>query len=229
MPLEVIGAGWGRTGTESLKKALETLGFGKCYHAFELMKRPQDIIYWEQLQRGEKPDYEKLFGGYNSSVDFPASIFYKEFLKQYPDAKVILTVRDKDKWYESASKTILKFRKMPAGMSIAMKLGGIFSSNMRIMPRAFRSGMSIIHYGLLEGKMDDAEWMKERFTRWNEEVKQYVPAEKLLVYEVKDGWEPLCKFLHVPVPDIPFPKSNDSDSFQKKITTKNLMRDAGKK
>ncbi|HYV95444.1 MAG TPA: sulfotransferase [Chitinophagales bacterium] len=229
MSLKVIGAGWGRTGTESLKKALEILDFGKCYHAFELMKHPQDIVYWEKLHHGEKPDYEKLFDGYQSSVDFPACIFYKQFLEKYPDAKVILSVRDKDKWYESASKTIFKFRKMPTGMLIAMRLGGIFSSTLRIMPRAFRSGLSIIHFGFLEGRMDDEVWMKEKFTRWNEEVKRHVPAEKLLVYEVKDGWEPLCKFLNVPVPNVPFPKSNDSDSFQKRLKTKNFIKEIEQK
>ncbi|MFI5134742.1 MAG: sulfotransferase family protein [Chitinophagales bacterium] len=229
MSLKVIGAGWGRTGTESLKKALEILGFGKCYHAIELLKHTQHVVYWEQLQRGEKPDYEKLFDGYQSSVDFPACIYYKEFLAEYPDAKVILSVRDKDKWYESAMKTILKFRKMPAGMLIAVRLGGIFSSNLRAVPRVFRSIMGAVHFGLLEGKMDDAEWMKKKFTEWNEEVKRTVPAEKLLVYEVKDGWEPLCKFLNVPIPDVPFPKSNDSDSFQTRFKTKNILREIEQK
>src|SRR5205814_5528363 len=122
-----------------------------------------------------------------------------------------------------------KIKKMPAGMLIGMRLGGIFSRNVRGMPRVFRYMLGAVHNGLLEGKLDDAEWMKEKFTQWNDEVKRNVPAEKLLVYEVKDGWEPLCKFLNVPVPDVPFPKSNDSESFQKRFTTKGLLKEAEQK
>src|SRR5262249_39753399 len=157
MSLKVIGAGWGRTGTESLKKALEILGFGKCYHAFELMKHTDHVVYWEQLARGEKPDYEKLFNGYQSSVDFPACMYYREFMQQYPDAKVLLSVRDADQWYHSAINTIFKVRKIPAAVNVLSRIAGIFSRNFRYVPRAFRSMLSTIHFGLLEGKLDDAD------------------------------------------------------------------------
>ena len=108
MALKVIGAGMGRTGTESLKLALEQLGFGKCYHMYELIKDNSRFPCWLQLEKGEVPDYAVLFDGYQSAVDFPAALYYREFMKQYPDAKVILTVRDAGSWYDSASKTILK-------------------------------------------------------------------------------------------------------------------------
>src|SRR5579862_2420486 len=132
MALKVIGAGWGRTGTESLKKALEILGFDKCYHMLELIKYPEQLVYWEQLHRKEKPDYDKLFDGYQSSVDFPSSLYYKEFMLQYPDAKVILSWRPADKWYESASKTILK--PIPQSMFLIIRIFGIFSRNLRLFP-----------------------------------------------------------------------------------------------
>src|SRR5689334_4198559 len=108
MGLDVIGAGWGRTGTESLKAALELLGFGRCYHAFELIARTRHVPHWRALSRGEKPDYDDLFRGFRSAVDFPAARYYREFAAQYPAAKVVLSVRDPQEWYQSASKTILK-------------------------------------------------------------------------------------------------------------------------
>ena len=106
--LKVIGAGLGRTGTESLKKALEQLGFAKCYHMFELMKHPEHLSEWQALRRGQAPNYDFLFEGYASCADFPAAIYYQEFMEKYPEAKVILTVRDPDRWFDSASKTIFK-------------------------------------------------------------------------------------------------------------------------
>ncbi|MEP7127738.1 MAG: sulfotransferase family protein [Chitinophagales bacterium] len=223
MSLKIIGAGWGRTGTESLKIALEHLGFGKCYHMFELMKDSTRAKYWLQLEKGEQPDYDALFKDYQSAVDFPAALYYREFMKQYPDAKVILTVRDADKWYDSASKTILKG--IPAGVIFFAKVFGIFSKNLRALPKAQKWLDRILfkETGLFQNQSKNREAMKAIFNKWNEEVQQTVPADKLLVFEVKEGWEPLCKFLNVAVPEIPFPKSNDSESFRKRAR-KGIMR-----
>lgn len=226
MALKVIGAGWGRTGTESLKHALEQLGFGKCYHMVELFKDGRKVMYWEQLHQGSTPDYEDLFHGYQSAVDLPTFLYYKELMKVYPEAKVILTVRDADKWYESASKTI--FRKPPGLAFILTKFLGLFSAKFRYFSRIFKYAETAALQGLIKGKVQDKEFVKSIFNDWNEEVKKSVSAERLLVFEVKDGWEPLCTFLHVPVPAIPFPKSNESDTFQKRLKTKNIIRELGK-
>ncbi|MCB9320482.1 MAG: sulfotransferase family protein [Lewinellaceae bacterium] len=157
MGLKVIGAGWGRTGTESLKKALELIGFGKCYHAFELIKDGKRIVYWEQLARGEKPEYDKLFEGYQSAVDFPSAMYYKEFMEQYPDAKVILSYRDAASWYESASKTIL--RSLPSFLIPVTRFIGLFNKNISYFPRTYAIMMNLIHDQFMEGKNNDRVFM----------------------------------------------------------------------
>lgn len=221
MALKVIGAGWGRTGTESLKKALEILGYDKCYHMFELMAHAESgkqLDEWEKLERGEKPDYDFLFKGYESAVDFPAAMYYRELMQQYPDAKVILSVRDADKWFDSASATILKGIPRPA--LIIANLLSPFIPRLRTIKRAMPWISRILYDSpkFFDGRRFDRAFVTQRFNEWNEEVKRTVPAEKLLVFEVKEGWEPLCKFLGVPVPNEPFPKSNEREGFDKKAT-----------
>src|ERR1700761_2008202 len=110
MPLDVIGAGLGRTGTLSLKEALETLGFAKCYHMIEALPHADHIRLWDAASRGEPVDWERLFDGYRATVDWPGCSFYREFMERYPDAKVILSVRDADRWYDSARATIYYVR-----------------------------------------------------------------------------------------------------------------------
>ena len=215
MALKVIGAGLGRTGTESLKKALEHLGYDKCYHMFELMKDGTLLDQWQKLRKGEQPDYDILFRNYQSTVDFPAAIYYREFMLQYPDARVILTLRDADKWYDSAQKTI--FRGMPKPLYHVLKSIGVFVRKTRLMMQVYDYAQEIVHKEFFNDRIEDREYCKKIFNEWNEEVKRNVSADKLLVFEVKDGWEPLCKFLGLPVPGIPFPKSNDSDNFDKNM------------
>ncbi len=227
MALKVIGAGWGRTGTESLKKALEILGFGKCYHAFELLKDGKRIVYWEQLMRGEKPDYDKLFDGYQSAVDFPAAMYYKELMAQYPDAKIILSYRDAEKWYESASKTIL--RPLPSFFMPVCRFIGLFNKNLSYFPRIYGVIVTSVFNQLMQGKKDDREFMINLYNQWVEEVKRTVPADKLLVCEAREGWEPLCKFLEVPIPVAPYPKGNDSEEFHKRIKVSNFIKEFRKK
>lgn len=218
MALKVIGAGLGRTGTESLKKALEYLGYGKCYHMFELLKDSTMLEEWQKLRKGEVPDYDLLFRYYESSVDFPAAIYYREFMKQYPEAKVILTVRDADKWYDSAAKTI--FKGMPKPVYYFSRFTGMFIKKVRLMLRVYDYAQDIVNQDFFNGRIEDREYCKKVFNDWNALVKRTVSADKLLVFEVKDGWGPLCRFLGVPVPGIPFPKSNDSENFDKNIAKK---------
>ncbi len=222
MSLEVIGAGFGRTGTESLKAALEILGYGRCDHMSELVKSTWRIEHLEALQRKEPANLEALFDGFRSAVDFPFAMYYRELMAAYPEAKVVLTVRDKDAWYDSARRTI--FRGLPPGALTVARVLGLVSKNARGFPRWWAYVQGALFQGFFEGRMDDRAFMTERFERWNEEVQRTVPPEKLLVYTVAEGWEPLCKFLNVPVPEVPFPRSNDSDSFKRRTKLGNLSK-----
>lgn len=198
--MEVIGAGFGRTGTLSLKVALERLGYSPCYHMVELFEHADHVERWEAAVRGEEPvDWDQMFAGYRATVDWPGAAFYEELTERYPEAKVVLTVRDPERWYESARNTIFNLR----GAEI---------------PRAPRMAMELASQRGFDGDIEDRGRMIEAFERWNEEVKRSVPAERLLVYEVKEGWGPLCDFLGVEAPeDEPFPHLNDSDSFRSRV------------
>jgi hypothetical protein len=194
--LKVIGAGFGRTGTLSVKTALEELGFGPCYHMVEVFSKPGAMEQWDAIVRGEPVDWNTIFEGYQASVDWPACAFYKEQMQAYPDAKVLLTIRDPEKWYESASSTIFSgVRDRPTDSAHAQMVN------------------ALVWEGTFDGKFEDKDYAIAVFNRHIAEVKQYVPAEKLLVYNVKEGWEPLCGFLGVKVPDNPFPRLNDRDNF----------------
>ena len=200
--LKVIGAGFGRTGTLSVKTALEELGFSPCYHMVEVFNKPGAEEQWEAVARGEPVDWNTIFAGYRASVDWPACTFYKEQMQIYPDAKVLLTIRDPEKWYESAMSTI-------------------FSGVRSRLAESTHAQMvnALVWEGTFNGRFEDKDYAVAVFNRHIEEVKHYVPAEKLLVYNVKEGWEPLCAFLGVAVPDIPFPHLNDRDNF---IANRNL-------
>jgi hypothetical protein len=221
--LRVIGAGWGRTGTESLKAALEMLGFGRCYHAFEMMARMRHVRHWKALARGEQPDYDDLFRGFQSAVDFPVARFYRELAARYPEAKVVLSVRDPGEWYESASKTIL--RGIPGPMRFVFSSVGRFSPNLRHGPELLDFMEETLFRGFFEDRYRDRDHMIARFIAWNEEVQRTLPKERLLVYEVKQGWEPLCNFLGVPVPSRPFPRNNDSAAFEHRNSPGNILRE----
>lgn len=220
--LKVIGAGLGRTGTESLKMALEQLGFGACYHMFELMKHPEHGEEWEKLRHGEKPDYDHLFQGYQATVDFPACIYYREFMAQYPEAKVVLSVRDADKWYDSASKTL--FRGIPSPILSLMRGLGLFFKSVRVFVEGYEWAQMLVHQNFFQGETHNREKIKAIFNAWNEEVQRTVPPEQLLIFEVREGWEPLCLFLNVPIPKTPFPHANASEGFQKNVMKRAFRR-----
>jgi hypothetical protein len=222
MALKVIGAGFGRTGTESLKAALERLGFGPCDHMFELIKSTWRVEHLEALERGDDADLEALFDGFGSAVDFPFALYYRQLMTAYPDAKVVLTVRDPDKWYDSAKKTIL--RGLPPGALTIARVLGIFSKNARGIPRWHKYVTASLYDGLFEGNKGDRAFMTALFSRWTDEVIAAVPPERLLVFQVQEGWEPLCHFLGVDVPDEPFPRSNDAGSFEKRTNIKNMAK-----
>jgi hypothetical protein len=200
--VEIIGAGFGRTGTMSLKVALEELGYGPCYHMVEVFENPTHIELWNAAAQGESVDWKKLFSGYQATVDWPAAAFYKELMEVYPEAKVLLTVRDPDKWYESTKNTIYSGPRQAS--SQITPAGG--------HPRQMIE--NLVWEGTFGGNFEDREYAIEVFNLHNKEAKEYVPSDRLLVYEVKEAWGPLCEFLMVEAPkDKPFPHLNDTESF----------------
>lgn len=214
--LKVIGAGFGRTGTMSLKVALEELGFGPCYHMIEVFENPEHVEFWEAAARGEPVDWEVVFRGYEATVDWPGAAFYKELMENYPEARVILTVRDAGSWYESALNTIYGMRRIASSPMIS--LTSLFVPRIRRLRRVALMAGDLVWEKVFDGEFENRERAIEIFYRWNEEVKETVPEENLLVYEVKEGWVPLCEFLGVGTPvEKPFPHLNDTQAFRKMV------------
>lgn len=198
MALKVIGSGLGRTGTMSMKLALEQLGFGPCHHMVEVFMHPESVPLWVEASRG-KPDWDAIFADYVSMVDYPGCKFWRELMVHYPDAKVLHTVRDPDRWFDSTQETIFS-RTGPA------------SNPPPHMQEFFHMVMG--HFG---EKLHDRAYMTDHFRKHTEEVVAGVPPERLLVYEAGQGWEPLCAFLGVPVPDTPFPRENTREDFKTRL------------
>ena len=201
MALDIIGAGFGRTGTLSLKSALEQLGFGNCYHMLEVVKHPGHIEPWRRARAGSLPDWETLFADYRAAVDWPACAFWHELHIHDPDAKVILSVRDPDAWYDSVMKTIYP-----------TSTRGLESDDP--LQRAFGEWSMATVWGPTFGdRMDDRAHVIGVYERHNADVIATIPSEQLLVFEARSGWEPLCEFLEVDVPDSPYPRTNTTQEF----------------
>lgn len=216
MGLTIIGAGYGRTGTLSLKKALEALGYGPCYHMFELWQNPDDIQYWEKALNHQPVDWDELFEGYQAAVDFPTCVYFEQLLHQYPSAKVILTLREPTDWYESTRKTLLGNRpSIWKALGITLRLP--FSRRLRRKIRIGLHNRQLLRRHVLGGSKHNRQQAIANFQNHLEKVKQTVPAEQLLVFEVKDGWEPLCAFLGHAVPDQPFPRVNRREEYRSLI------------
>ena len=205
MTLQVIGAGLGRTGTMTLKNALEMLGLGPCHHMYEVIQHPEQAPFWERAARGEPVDWEEVFANYRASCDWPSCAFYKELAARYPSAKVILTLRDPHAWYMSVTNTILPAMKGPLVLPDGSRVGppGDFAP-LLIGEKTFGNNFEEAH-------------MVAVFSRHNAEVKRMIPPERLLVFEAAQGWEPLCRFLGVPVPTTPFPLKNTTEEFRARI------------
>jgi hypothetical protein len=201
MTVRVIGAGFGRTGTLSLKRALETLGAGPCYHMEEVVKNPHHIPIWASAHRGEAVDWDALFEGYRASVDWPSCNLWREQLAHWPDAKVVLSLRDPGAWYESVMNTI-----HPASSSLV----DLEDDGLRTFGRWVTD---IVWDGVFDGRMHDRDHVIARFEAHNRSVIEGVPADRLLVYRPGDGWEPLCAFLGVDVPDEDYPHVNTTEQF----------------
>jgi hypothetical protein len=198
MTLKVIGAGFGRTGTLSLKLALEQLGFNKCHHMIEVFQDEKQQQYWHDAAFGKPVNWDAVFEGFTASVDFPSCAYYEQLMAHYPEAKVVLSLRDPDTWFASASNTIFN------------------SMDETTDPNSIQSQMlnKLILQDTFGGKHRDAEHAKAVFNAHNETVQRVVPKDRLLVFEAKMGWAPLCEFLGVPVPATDYPRTNSTDEFQ---------------
>lgn len=201
MSLKIIGPGFGRTGTYSMKIALEHLGFGPTHHMFEVRDNPRLLPDWEAIARGEARDWEKVFAGYRAQVDWPGARVWRELASHYPEARLILTVRDPDEWYDSIEKTILPF------------ISGRGSHNGDHPNAIAEMGHHLIVEQVFSGRLDDRQNAISVFRAHNEEVRSTIDPARLLVFDVADGWEPLCRFLSVPVPSISFPRLNSTRQF----------------
>jgi len=199
--MQIIGAGFGRTGTKSMKHALEQLGFGPCYHMFEVFQKPEGIPLWHKAAFGQDIDWDELLGGYQSGVDWPVSHFWQPLSERYPDAKVLLTVRPADQWYTSMTNT-----------SFSHLSGNEPEDEIRTQWKEMVD--KIVLEDTFDNRPDDRAHCEAVFDRHTALVKDTIPADRLIVYEVGSGWEPLCEGLGVPVPEGPFPKTNTTAEFR---------------
>jgi hypothetical protein len=199
MALKLIGAGLGRTGTLSLKFALEQIGFGPCYHMTEALLNPQAPGLWLRAANGN-PDWEATFDGFAASVDFPGCSFWRELAEYYPDAKVLLSVRDPEQWFESTQATVFS----EAGVKM-------------LEATPLREFMEKTTWRMFGRQIHDHDAMVNAFERHNTEVQRTIPSSRLLVYDVSQGWEPLCQFLGVPRPEVPFPRANSRDEMKPRM------------
>ena len=213
--MRLIGAGLPRTGTLSQKVALEMLGFEPCYHMVNVLADLDEANLWRRALDGETL-WPELFGGFQATVDWPGSFFYKELADFYPDAKVFLSVRDAEAWERSMRETIwgifygdILIRELSrARCHVDPKWRGYIEMMEEMWEK---SGL------IADGANTSSESMQSAMDRFNAEVQETIPADRLLVWSVSDGWEPLCEFLEVPVPQTPFPHLNDSKVFADRI------------
>lgn len=214
MALEVIGAGFGRTGTASLRVALEHLGFVRCHHMFSLGEQRRLVKAWHDVALEGARNWDEIFEGFRATVDWPSTAYYRELMEHYPNARVVLTVRDPDSWYRSVSETIYAVHRTVPGW---LK---------RLPPLAPGSRMirAVIWQGQLQGRFEDPQAAREIFRQHLDDVKRTVPPERLLVYHVGEGWGPLCRFLDVPVPEnMPFPHVNERASMKRFLFVLRLL------
>ncbi len=203
MTLSVFSAGFGRTGTMSLKLALEQLGFGPCHHMIEVIENGDaQVPLWNEALAG-RADFEAIYAGYGAAVDWPTAAFWQELAAAYPDAKVILSSRSAESWYNSISETILATVWDEA--SWPPPAVEWFRMVSKVLERSF-------------GAAKTKDELIANFLAHEAEVKAAIPADRLLVHSAKDGWDPLCAFLGVPVPDGDYPRTNSKEEFFQHMT-----------
>ena len=205
MNLELIGAGFGRTGTMSLKLALEQLGLAPCHHMAELFSHPEQAPVWHDAAKGKPTDWRAVLKDYRAAVDWPSCHFWRELVETFPDAKVLLTERDPEAWYKSMSQTI--FEIMARSDAVA---------DDPVRGPQIRMARYIVEEKTFGGRLD-REHVIAVYKAHNEAVKRAIPRGRLLIYDVGEGWGPLCKFLGVAVPEAPFPRTNTTEEFRSRM------------
>jgi hypothetical protein len=201
MTLQVVGAGLGRTGTHSLKVALEQLLGAPCYHMIETFGRPDDISVWHAAINGELPNWNDFLADYRATVDWPACAFWREILAANPDAVVLLSSRDADGWWTSANNTIFQVVNRPPDPNMQAQMD--MATDM--LTKRFTTNWR-----------DETE-AKVAFERHNADVRASAPKDRLIDWYPGDGWEPICRALDLPVPSEPFPHLNSTDDFRAMI------------
>ena len=197
MSLSIIGAGFGRTGTVSLRMALVQLGYGPVYHMYEVFEHPEHGAMWMSALEDSRI-LDEILGPYQSAIDWPTCHFWQPLLAASPEAKVILTVRDSESWYKSIHSTLYQMLVHAPGT---------------LPDQQINMGRKIIWDETFAGKLGDKDYAISVYEKHNEKVKASVPAEQLLVYQVSEGWQPLCDFLGCDVPGDAFPRSNSTEEF----------------
>lgn len=206
MSLKVIGAGFGRTGTESLKTALEMLGFGPCHHMLEVIPRPDQTAFWLDVAKGNSnPDWDLGYAGFHAAVDWPTVRYWRELSEYYPEAKVILSYRDPEIWYESIKNTLF--------------------AAINAHATADSPGAILIRDHTFAGNIEDKQHVIDTYVRHVESVQNTIPAERLLTYHTGSGWQSLCEFLDKPIPDEPYPSRNQTDGFMDRVRAVYKKRD----
>jgi len=205
--VQVIGAGFGRTGTTSLKAALEKLGFGPCHTMLDLFAHSDQIPVWLRRSRGEPVDWAALYAGFGSSVDWPGARFWDEIAEVFPAAKIILTVRDPKTWYASARDSIYAAAMEPLPDPVEP-----------IFAQVWHMSREVVWDGVFGGRFDDEMHAIKIYEENNRRVVAEADPDRLLVFTVSEGWAPLCQFLDVPIPDEPFPHVNDRAAFTERIS-----------
>jgi hypothetical protein len=201
MGLSVIGAGFGRTGTDSMRLALNMLGFGPCHHMREVMANPEQLRLWRWAARGDPPDWEEAFAGYRSALDWPAAFYWRELSRHYPDARILLTLRSAESWYESMAQTIFPVIKSSTE------------------PDSL--GVRLIGERVFGNRIDDRAHAIAVYEKNNADVREAFGPDRLLVHQLGDGWEPLCAFLGTPIPEAPYPRVNSPTEFKAQIPDTN--------
>ena len=201
MSLEVIGSGFGRTGTMTTKQALEMLGFGPCHHMVEIIEHPEQLALWKAVAAGGAVDWAEVYAGYRSQVDWPGAHVWEQTASAFPNAKIIHTERPEEAWWNSFNGTI----------------GKLFATYHELdVPAHIMEQFHVMHDWLIQGTFTDFTDRHAAIAAYranNHRVREVIPAERLLVFQVADGWPPLCEFLGAPVPDEPFPRTNPKKEF----------------
>lgn len=197
MTLKIIGSGFGRTGTKSVKDALEKLGFAPCHHMYEVVDNPPQVKFWQDVAAGRSVDWNEVFKGYHSQVDWPGAHVWRELSEAFPDAKVLHTRRPESSWVKSFSRTIGKFMHTYSQMELPPHIKDMLDATSHMIgTETFKTGF------------EDPEGLLAAYRQRTEDVQAAIAPERLLIFDVAEGWEPLCAFLDVPVPEVPFPHEN---------------------